>query len=259
MSGPARRLYPTASRPQDRLSRASALQREPTTPTPSDPTHSATRILIADAQRWVAEGLRTVLVHELVHVTAIATTTDAALAAVDAYRPDVALLDVALPPEGGATTGHSILRRRPGTRVVLMTATDHTAAEAIVQASGFHGCVTKQMAPAAVLRAIRDAALGRGPGRAGWKQGPARTARNEGLTAREKEVLQALYEGASGREIAQCLRISENTVRTHVQNVLVKLHAGSRLEAVTAALRAGLVSPRDAGGGPAPWSMYRVR
>ena len=170
-----------------------------------------------------------------------------------AERMDVVLMDYRLPDGTGAEATRAIKARWPSARVVMLTAVqdDETVLESIQ--AGADGYLTKDRAVDDVVApsarpSRRDApptlgdhrhrpARGDGPGPA-----PERPP-IEALTARELQVLQALAEGMATPDICETLFISRNTLRTHVQNIMVKLHVHSKLEAVTVGLRNRIIDP----------------
>lgn len=170
-------------------------------------------------------------------------------------QPDVAVVDLDLPGASGVTAIREIRRAVPGTRCLVLTALrDEVQLGAAIEA-GAAGLVHKSVDVAVLLGAVRDVAAG------ATLLAPESTARflsalsssrddvwqarrfREVLTRRELEILQLLADGQSNRTIAGRLEISPETVQTHVRNLLGKLDVGSRLEAVVAGLRLGLVEP----------------
>jgi DNA-binding NarL/FixJ family response regulator len=159
-------------------------------------------------------------------------------------KPDVVVLEFDDVGAESLAVGEAIFHLQPATKLVLVT--DHEDPTLVHGAisKGFTGYVLKGWTPRAVAQALRSVAesqtvlpprsarelLGIGVHervRTGWKQ----------LTKREREILDLLASGLSSRSIARRLFLSENTVRTHIQNVLAKLRVHSRVEAVAYALR----------------------
>lgn len=174
-----------------------------------------------------------------------------ALEAARRIRPDLVLMDLGLPDEGGASVGRKILGELPDTKVVAVTAMNDFQAVRDAMRSGFSGYVTKDTPIAQFVGSLRAALDGQVviPPRLARQAGGADTPEErqaallvQQLTPREREVVALLAEGASGQEIARRLSISRNTVRTHIQNILTKFQVHSRLEAVTFAVRHGVVS-----------------
>jgi DNA-binding NarL/FixJ family response regulator len=174
-------------------------------------------------------------------------------------RLDVVLMDYRLPDGTGAEAARAIKARWPVARVVMLTALtdDETVLESIQ--AGVDGFLTKDRAIDEVVTAVRAAYAGEtllprsvilGIARreaADWERGTERR-QIEPLTARELEVLKALTEGLSTPEICARLYIAPNTLRSHVHNIMGKLRAHSKLEAVAFALRHRLVEPPTSDG-----------
>lgn len=169
-------------------------------------------------------------------------------------RMDVVLMDYRLPDGTGAEATRAIKARWPSARVVMLTALqdDETILESIQ--AGADGYLTKDRAVDDVVATVRSARAGETLLPRSVIMGIAQrvaVARDrqsdrpliEGLTPRELQVLQALAEGLATPDICERLVISRNTLRTHVQNIMMKLHAHSKLEAVTVGLRSRIIDP----------------
>jgi DNA-binding NarL/FixJ family response regulator len=181
-------------------------------------------------------------------VLGIYTTAAGGSAGVREHRPDLVLLDLGLPDGSGLELGKDILEESPETKVVALTALEDERSVQDALKAGFHGYLTKQTEAERFKHALRSIVDGqivfpqRQKGRSRERTDDELMA--EQLTTREVEVLQLLAEGASSGGIADQLRVSPNTVRTHVQGILSKLQLHSRLEAAAFAVRCGLVKPR---------------
>lgn len=223
----------------------------------SPPGDRPIRVLIVDDQRLLAESLARVLGHEpdlqVTTARSVAETREATRHAVD-----VVLMDYRLPDGTGIDAIRVVKARWPSARVVMLTAIDdeETILESIQ--AGADGYLTKDRAPEDVVstvRAARDGAtllprsvivtMARRVAEARDRRLDQQPV--EALTPRELEVLRALTEGLSTTEICTQLAITPNTLRTHVQNIMGKLHVHSKLEAVAFALRHHLVEPPRAG------------
>lgn len=210
------------------------------------------RVVVIDDHRMFAESLARLLSDEP-DIEVVATEGDGmtGLRAVERHDPRVVLLDNQLPGQAGVEVAREIRAVRPDTMVVMLTgAVDDRVLLAAIDA-GCSGFLTKDHASSAVAEAVRAAAQGE------VLIPPALLARllpqlnrahrgvGSDLSARELEVLELLATGASNKAIAAELSLSVNTVRNHVQQVLVKLDAHSKLEAVATAVREGIVRYPD--------------
>ena len=215
--------------------------------------------LVDDHQMW-RQLLRLQLDLESdLHVVGEAATGAEAVDAVAELAPDLILLDLDLGGRSGLSYVGQLHEAAPSARILVLSGTDKV--EDMVEAfrAGAIGFLSKQHpveefpsalravhagqsllppeAASAVLSAFREDAK---------PSAPAQLA-TAGLSARELEVLNLLARSMSNREIASELFISENTVKNHVSNVLSKLEARTRVEAVTSALSSGLIDlPTDA-------------
>jgi DNA-binding NarL/FixJ family response regulator len=207
-------------------------------------------VLLVEDHEMVAAGIRAVLDAEPdIDVTAWARTGAEALAAYREQRPDAVLMDYRLPDTSGTEVTTEIRREDPGACVLLVTG--HEGNQSVVAEAleaGCSGFVSKERSVAELAAAIRAAVHGAAVFPADLLASVARrtaTGKTTGdLTAREREVLNLLAQGCSTDEIQQQLFLSQHTVRNHVRNVLNKLGARTKLEAVVTAARAGLVDLR---------------
>jgi DNA-binding NarL/FixJ family response regulator len=208
------------------------------------------RVVICDDHQILAQGIASLLEGAGgISVVGIVGTVADALATSVAMKPDVVLMDYELPDGDGVSAAAAIKASVPDAKVVILTSySDDTVLVRALEA-GCSGFLTKHKSAREVERAVRLAAEGEAlisPDmlvRLLPKLSRTEPERKIGsdLTARELEVLELLAEGLSGDAIASRLYLSPNTVRNHVQNLLPKLGAHSRLEAVSIATRAGLL------------------
>jgi DNA-binding NarL/FixJ family response regulator len=211
-------------------------------------------VLLVDDHRLLIESLARVLALEP-DMRVVGTATSVAEAREAAREQvDVVLMDYRLPDGTGVDAMRAIKTRWPSSRVVMLTAIDddETVLESIQ--AGADGYLTKDEAVDDVVATVRAAhagatllprsviiAIARRVAEARDRQ--AERSPVEALTPRELEVLRALTEGLSTPEVCDHLSITPNTLRTHVQNIMGKLHVHSKLEAVAFALRHKLVEP----------------
>ena len=213
------------------------------------------RVLIADDQRVVREGLALVLgLLPDIEVVGSAADGDEAVAKAAELRPDIVLMDLRMPRCDGVEATRQLRERVPGTTVVVLTTySDDRSVLSALQA-GARGYLTKDAGGAEIRDALRrvldhdaviDPAVQRHVVDAIAARPPVQAARScaplpAGLTRREAEVLSLIAAGQSNSEIAQCLVISEGTVKSHINHLLAKIGARDRAQAVTFAFQHGL-------------------
>lgn len=209
------------------------------------------RLLIADDHPIVRQGVQFMLEqHRDLEVVGEAKDGAAAVQLAEELKPDVVLLDLVMPGQDGVETIRELRRRARATRVVVLTS--YHGDELIYGAvrAGALSYLLKDMDPRELVQAVRAAARGESVLHprvaARVLSGLRGDELTEGLTRRELEVLTRLARGNANREIAAELHISEETVKTHVSNLLAKLHVESRTQAALYALRRNLVLPDDA-------------
>jgi two-component system NarL family response regulator len=200
------------------------------------------RVLVADDHRLMREGTAALLrSDERVEVVGLASDGLEAVALAERRRPDVALVDLAMPRLGGIETCAVMRERLPGLHVLVLTVSEREDDLYAALRVGAAGYLLKDMPPAELVAAVIEA--GRGEPRIA----PLMAARMleefprgdplEGLSEREREVLALLAAGLRNREIAERLIIGEATVKTHVRHVLEKLRLRNRAEAAAFAAR----------------------
>jgi DNA-binding NarL/FixJ family response regulator len=205
------------------------------------------RILVVDDHPVVREGLVAMLGTERAfEVVGEAGDEASAVATLTATAPDIVLMDIELPPTDGIAATKSVLKQRPDTRVIVFTAFD--SEDRIMRAvqAGAQGYLLKGVPREELFAAIRTVAAG---GSHLQPQVAARLlhrlsggATTTPLTDRQLEVVRLLSIGATNKEIARALSVGERTVKYHVAGIFDRLGAGNRTEAVSIALRLGLVT-----------------
>jgi two-component system, NarL family, nitrate/nitrite response regulator NarL len=208
---------------------------------------SPVRVLIVEDHRVMAEALAALVRGEpdLEVIGPVATVRDAVRLAAEA-SPDVILADYRLPDGTGADIAAAVRGSRPKPAVVFLSAVDTVAALLAAAEAGGSGFLLKSRAASEVFDAIRRAAEGEmlipSSVLAGLLSQKGEQAVLLGaLTAREREVLRLMSEGLDNAEVAKRLGIRYGTVRSHVRNLIAKLNAHSRMEAVVRAAELGLV------------------
>jgi DNA-binding NarL/FixJ family response regulator len=164
--------------------------------------------------------------------------------AIQEYRllqPDVTLMDLRLPDMSGVDTTIAIRNEFPQARIVILTTFEGDVDIQRALAAGARGYVLKSMPPKDLVQVVRQV-------HAGKKQIPAQVAAqlaehvtDGSLTERERAVLEQVAGGNRNRDIAEKLSISEETVKAHMKHIMDKLGAHDRTEAVTIAVRRGII------------------
>jgi two-component system NarL family response regulator len=204
---------------------------------------SSLRLLIGDDRPLISEGLKAALQREKgVVVAGLASDVRALAALCGRHRPDVVIVSHQLPPRGGAAAIAELLSRFPVLRTILLAG--ETGSEDVYRAirAGARGCLLRDTSLRACVRILRSVHAGRLEIRGSLAEGLAHRMNSRDLTAKEHEVLRRMAAGRSNKEIGSDLGIVEGTVKIHVRKILKKLDARSRLQAVTRALRQGLVT-----------------
>ncbi|MFW6069010.1 MAG: response regulator [Chloroflexota bacterium] len=205
-------------------------------------------VLLVDDHEVVRLGLMTLLEDiPWVNIVGEAGSAAEAIAEVDAWRPDVVVMDIRMPGESGIDACREIRQRWPETKVIMLTS--YTDDDLIFQAlqAGANGYVLKQVGNRPLidaLKAVREGQALLDPGvtqrvieRVRQHEMQTQAAAFKDLTARELEVLAEVARGKSNNEIAAALTVSEKTVRNHVSTILAKLGFSNRIEAATYAVR----------------------
>lgn len=200
------------------------------------------RILIADDHAVVREGLAAMIARRAdMQVVAEAENGRQAVELARRHRPDVILMDLRMPELGGVAAIRRVTAEAPAARVIVLTTFDGD--EDIYRAlqAGAKAYLLKDTPREALLEAIRAV-------HAGHKRIPSEVAAKLAerllapeLSARELDVLRLIVAGRSNKEIGAALGISEGTVKVHVNSLLGKLGVADRTQAVTEALKRGLV------------------
>ncbi|PVG84157.1 DNA-binding response regulator [Nocardioides gansuensis] len=210
-----------------------------------------TRILLVDDHPLFLDGVRAALTGAMdLQVVAEAHDGGSGVTLARDHRPDVVLMDLNLPDLSGVEATAQILAAAPDTRVLMMTMSADDDAVVAAMRAGARGYVVKGAGRNDLLHAIRTVAAGGAVfsptvadrlGRffTGMAVGSSREAFPQ-LTQREREVLDLMARGLENRRIARELYLSDKTVRNHVSNVLTKLGAEDRSEAIARARAAGL-------------------
>jgi two-component system, NarL family, response regulator LiaR len=204
------------------------------------------RVLVADDHPVFQEGLCRLLTEEEdIEVVARAASSEDAIAKAVQFKPDVAILDVAMPRSNGIAAAKQMRLDCPETAVLMISAFDNQPYILASIDAGAAGYLLKNTAPRELIAAVRavnkgeavfdlkalSSAVNQFRGAHGEKNGSGR------LHTRELDVLKLAAKGMSNKEIAKQLVISDRTVQAHMVNIFRKLNVNSRFEAVLHALR----------------------
>lgn len=206
------------------------------------------KVFIADDHELVRYALKTMLESEDdIEVVGEGLDSETALAGCAETQPDVLVLDLRMPGDGGVEVCRKVREACPDTCVLVLTSFDEDEELFGVLSAGACGYLLKDTRPERIVHAIRAVSDGQAVFDSavanriisGRPQGNADL--DEPLSDREMEVLDLMAQGLSNKEIGRSLWIGETTVKTHVSHILRKLGQNDRTQAVLAAVKAGLV------------------
>ena len=209
---------------------------------PPATNHKTISILIVDDHPLLREGITAVIDGQGdMEVVAEATNGREAIDKFREYRPDVTLMDLAMPELDGVSATIAIRAEWPDARVIMLTTYSGDVQALRALKAGASGYLLKSLIRKDLLEAIRSV-------HAGHRRIPAQIAADladhvgdDALSPRELEVLRQVAAGNSNRRVAMHLGISEETVKAHVKSILSKLTANDRTHAVTIALKRGII------------------
>jgi DNA-binding NarL/FixJ family response regulator len=207
------------------------------------------RVVVADDHGIVLEGMRALLsAHDGFELVGSAGTGAEAVRAAVVDRPDVLVMDIAMPDIDGIEATRRVARAAPDVAVLMLTMFDDDDSVFAAMRAGARGYVLKGAPPDTLLRAISAVAAGEaifGPGTARRALGfltssPAETRAFPELTPREREVLTLIAAGLGNAAIAARLGVAPATIGNHITHIFGKLQVASRAEAIVRARSAGL-------------------
>ena len=192
------------------------------------------RLIIADDHAIFRDGLRRLLATQPdFQVIGEASDGKEAISLAQSMKPDVLLLDLAMPRVPGMEVLRELSRQETPVRTILLTAAIQPFAVTSALQLGARGIVLKASPPEMLLKSIRSVHEGQfwvgSEPVSSWAK-PGQSTSGFGLTSREVEIISAIKKGSSNREIAGQLAISEETVKRHLSNIYGKLGVSSRLE-----------------------------
>lgn len=217
------------------------------------PAEEVIKVLIVDDHQVVRQGLRTFLeLQDGIVVVGEAGDGIAALEMVQHYHPDVVLMDLVMPRLDGFSATRQLKSSCPEVKVIALTSfTEDDKVFPAIQA-GASSYLLKDVSPDNLVEAIRAAFRGearlhpeimqRLMDQVAHQATPRTESHLDELTDRERDVVRLVAQGRSNHEIAEELVISEKTVKTHVSNILSKLHLGDRTQVAIYAIKNGLVN-----------------
>jgi DNA-binding NarL/FixJ family response regulator len=207
------------------------------------------RLLIVDDHPVVRDGLASMLAREPeFEVVGEAGDGAEAVRLARALRPDVVLMDLRMPGTDGLSAMRELAGAATGARVLVLTTYDTDSHVLPAIEAGATGYLLKDAPRDELLRAVRATARGEAvlaPSAAALLMSRVRAATTGPLSQRELEVLRLVAGGATNREAAARLFITEATVKSHLLNIYGKLGVGDRAAAVTEAFHRGLLTPRS--------------
>jgi DNA-binding NarL/FixJ family response regulator len=213
------------------------------------------RVLLADDHALVREGTRRLIEAESdLEVVAEASSGEEAILEVRRLRPDIAIMDIAMPGMGGIEATRAIKADCAETAILVLSAYDDEPYLVALLEAGAAGFLLKNVNGHELVEAIRAVARGESVLEPALNEkllrrlsnrpaAPARPA--DVLSEREFDVLRLAARGLPNKEIARRLNLSIRTVHSHLANTFMKMHVGSRTEAVLLALRQGMISLQD--------------
>ena len=212
------------------------------------------KVLITDDHGVVRQGLRMYLgLDPELEVVGEASNGEEALRMARELKPDVVLMDLLMPVMDGIAATEAIRTELPDVEVLALTSVLEDASVSGAVRAGAIGYLLKDTQSEELCRAIKAAAAGQvqlAPEAAARLMREVRAPESpEALTERETDVLRLLAQGKANKEIAHALHIGEQTVKSHVSNILAKLGVQSRTQAALHAARIGLVPSEELGGG----------
>lgn len=200
------------------------------------------RVLSVDDHPLLSEGIATIINSQPdMELVSQASTGTEAIQRYREHQPDVTLMDLRLPDLSGIDAMIAIRTEFPEARIIMLTTFEGDVEIQRALRAGARAYLLKNMPPKEIVDVIRQV-------RAGKKRVPPEVAAqlaehlsDEGLTAREVEVLQRVAGGNRNRDIADLLFISEETVKVHVKHIMDKLGAKDRTQAIAIAVRRGII------------------
>jgi two-component system NarL family response regulator len=199
-------------------------------------------VLVADDHVILRRGLMDIINHEAdMRVVAEANDGPETVRRYNEHRPDVALIDLAMPGLGGIEVIRMIKASHPDARLIILTTYDTDEDIDLGFKAGAQAYLLKDLTSEDLVECIRCVMRGRKRVAPAIAEKLADRVSRVQLTGRELRVLRLIAEGKANKEIADTLGISDATVKAHITNLLSKLRVSSRTEAIAVAIKRGLV------------------
>lgn len=214
------------------------------------------RVLLVDDHTLFRKGLVSLLqTQEDIEVVGEARNGKEALEKARELMPDLILMDIYMPKYDGLTATKMIKSEMPYVKIVILTVSDSDQSLFEAIKCGAQGYLLKNLEPRELFNMIRSVFRGEAPISSPLaakilnefinRNQENQKSPEETLTLREKEVLTLIAEGASNKEIAYKLNISENTVKNHLRNIMEKLHLQNRVQLAVFAVKKGIVKDNE--------------
>jgi DNA-binding NarL/FixJ family response regulator len=200
------------------------------------------RIMIADDHPLLREGVAAVLANQ--DDMEVVAEAENGLEAVELFRkhtPDITLMDLQMPHLNGVDAIREIRNHAPEARIIVLTTYSGDSQASRALRAGASGYLLKNMLREDLVETIRHVHAGRRRVPPEIAADIAEHLADEGLSGREIEVLVRVARGSANKEIARHLSVSVSTVNSHLKNIMQKLHAKDRTQAVTIALKRGII------------------
>jgi len=215
------------------------------------------RIFLADDHLLVREGIKSIIIKSEDYVV-IGEASDGrnALESIDRLKPDVAILDIAMPLMTGIEVARQLKKYSPDIKVIILSQYDDDEYIKELLLIGIDGYILKENASDDLIKAVEEVVkgnkylspqvttkvvIGFNPDHSGDRKDVV--TRFEQLTKRETEILKLIAEGKTNREIASLLFISEHTVKAHRTNIMTKMGMKNLTEVIRYAIKKGLIEP----------------
>lgn len=207
------------------------------------------RVVLADDHKIVRQGTKLYLESMGINVVGEATNGNQAVEMARTLHPDVVVMDIHMPELTGIEATRRIRHDTDDVRVLVLTAYDNPAYIHALLEAGADGFVLKTAELSELLKALQEVAVGKQAFKTEDLERAAQHSNSseivEGLTDREIDVLKQAINGLTNKQIGQHLFISDRTVQGHLQNVYQKLGVNSRTEAVSTALKYGIITQEE--------------